>query len=615
MSAQPVSAQPAPQPSQEPPAVARAMIAFAVALVIAGGCLTWALLAASGAAVAAVAAGGGVAAVVIVAAVTAAVYYASVAKRSRAVAAASEQAAMRLEEEFAGLARDTLPLVAQRVRDGATPGEVFGGMPRPASEAVRTLLTTIQRLLGGVMDDATAARDEAVAAAKAARLEAAAAGERARAAAARLSAVEAEAGRIAKDTIPSVMGQMRDGEPKEMVLAGMPQAASPALGGLLEAVVTELAIAERRSASAMAACANAAARVQAQTTRMLAELREMEQRYGDDKVFADLMNLDHWVSQMGRLSDSIALLAGGRTGRRWTRPIPMESILRGAMGRIDAYQRIRVHSSSTGAIAGYAAEGVMHALAELMDNATAFSAHGSAVHVYVEEEDAGLVVTIEDSGLGMRRRERDRAEQVVSQPLDLATLPGTRLGLPVVGRVAARYGLTVSFRPSSRGGTGVVVMIPRPLISQPKGAISAGPGWTPPTQNETEYGYTAVPARDAPDDQPADTDRHKDTGGDTDPDDLPVRPRGRTLAEAPRSPLSTRMAGPRTDTPAVPDPAEPADSRPLPARGAGSRFAAFRRAAGRGTDGLNAGDGPGAPGPGAGAIDAGSDHEGSEGTA
>ena len=73
MSAQPVSAQPAPQPSQEPPAVARAMIAFAVALVIAGGCLTWALLAASGAAVAAVAAGGGVAAVVIVAAVTAAV--------------------------------------------------------------------------------------------------------------------------------------------------------------------------------------------------------------------------------------------------------------------------------------------------------------------------------------------------------------------------------------------------------------------------------------------------------------------------------------------------------------------------------------------------------------
>lgn len=619
-----MSAQPAPQPSQERPAAARAMIAFAVALVITGGCLTWALLAASGAAVAAVAAGGGVAAVVIIAAVTAAVYYASVARHSRAVAVAGAEEARRLEEEFAGLARDTLPVVAQRVRDGATPGEVFSGMQRPASEAVRTLLTTIQRLLSGVMDDATAARDEAVAAAKAARLDANAAGERARAAAAGLTALEAEAGRLARNVIPAVMVQLRDGEPRDMVLAGMPRGASPALGGLLEAVVAELATAERRGASAMAACASAAARVQAQTTRMLAELREMEQRYGDDKVFADLMNLDHWVSQMGRLADSIALLAGGRTGRRWTRPIPMESILRGAMGRIDAYQRVRVHSPSAGAIAGYAAEGVMHALAELMDNATAFSAHGSAVHVYVEEEDAGLVVTIEDSGLGMRRRERDRAEQVVSQPLDLATLPGTRLGLAVVGRVAARYGLTVSFRPSSRGGTGVVVMIPRPLISQPKGAIGAGPGWIPPAEGETEPGDTAAPAQDDPGDEPADAGRPEETGEDTDPDDLPVRPRGRTLAEAPQSVLGTRMAGAGTAAPAAPEPGEPAGSRPLQARG-GSRFAAFRRAAGRGTDGPNAGDGSdapspdtGAPGAGAsdaGAPDAGSDHEGSEGTA
>jgi hypothetical protein len=63
-------------------------------------------------------------------------------------------------------------------------------------------------------------------------------------------------------------------------------------------------------------------------------------------------------------------------------------------------------------------------------------------------------VTIEDGGLGMRRRERHRAEELVSQPLDLASLPGTRLGLAVVGRLASRYGLTVNFRPSSRGGTG-----------------------------------------------------------------------------------------------------------------------------------------------------------------
>ena len=332
------------------------------------------------------------------------------------------------------------------------------------------------------------------------------------------------------------------------------------------------------------------------------------------------MGLDHRVSQMGRLADSIALLSGGRTGRRWTRPIPMESILRGAMGRIDAYQRVRLNSSTTAAIAGYAAEGVMHALAELLDNAAAFSAHGSAVHVYVEEEDAGLVVTVEDSGLGMRRRERDRAEQMVSQPLDLATLPGTRLGLAVVGRVAARYGLTVSFRPSSRGGTGVVVMIPRPLLSQPKGAIGAGPGWTPPAGGDAERGDAVMPARgDQVSDTSADPDPDEDTGGDADLENLPVRPRGRTLQDAPQSALGTRMAGPRTDAAAVPCSAGPVDTPIRPASDAGSRFAAFRQAGERARD--TSGSGPlpvrcpEAGGINAGSPDAGSDHDGSEGQA
>jgi anti-sigma regulatory factor (Ser/Thr protein kinase) len=301
---------------------------------------------------------------------------------------------------------------------------------------------------------------------------------------------------------------------------------------------------------------------------MLAELREMEQRYGDDKVFADLMELDHRVSQMGRLADSIALLSGGRSGRRWTKPIPMESILRGAMGRIDSYQRVRVHSTSSSAIAGYAAEGVMHALAELMDNATSFSAHGSEVHVYVEEEDVGLVVTIEDSGLGMRRRERDRAEELVSQPLGLATLPGTRLGLAVVGRICARYGLTVNFRPSSRGGTGVVVMVPRPLVAPPKGSdISVGRGWSPVSAAEQGHaGELPGPAQDAP---AALASAESESDG-TGMENLPVRPRGRTLAESVRPPAAPV--------------GHPADSEQRPASTAGARFAAFRNAgAARGT--------------------------------
>ncbi|MCZ0982435.1 hypothetical protein O1L60_35725 [Streptomyces diastatochromogenes] len=128
--------------------------------------------------------------------------------------------------------------------------------------------------------------------------------------------------------------------------------------------------------------------MQALATSMLADLREMEHRHADEDVLTDLLHLDHRTAQAGRLADSVAVLTGARSGRRWARPIVMESILRGAMGRIGGYQRVRLHSSSDAAVAGHAAEGVMHALAELMDNAANFSPPTAEVHVYVEEVPA-----------------------------------------------------------------------------------------------------------------------------------------------------------------------------------------------------------------------------------
>ncbi|MFI7238297.1 sensor histidine kinase [Streptomyces cyaneofuscatus] len=225
--------------------------------------------------------------------------------------------------------------------------------------------------------------------------------------------------------------------------------------------------AETERSAAVAACANAAGRMQALATSMLADLREMEHRHTDESVLGDLLYLDHRTAQAGRLADSIAVLTGARSGRRWAKPIVMESILRGAMGRIGSYQRVRLHSTSDVAIAGHAAEGVMHALAELLDNAANFSPPTAEVHVYVEEVPAGIVITVEDSGLVMSEVQLRRAERAVSaENQDLTNLSGTRLGLAVVGRLARKHGLTVSFRPSARGGTGALMMLPQDLISR-----------------------------------------------------------------------------------------------------------------------------------------------------
>ncbi|MBL1074530.1 sensor histidine kinase [Nocardia sp. 2] len=247
------------------------------------------------------------------------------------------------------------------------------------------------------------------------------------------------------------------------------QAHFEALNAAVAAKTQEVKAGENRRAAALAAFAGAAGRMQAMSTSMLAELREMEHRHADPKVLADLLELDHRTAQAGRLADSIAVLSGARSGRRWAKPIAMESILRGAMGRVAGYQRVRLRAVTDIAIAGHAAEGVMHALAELLDNACNFSPPTTEVHVYAAEVPAGVVITIEDSGLVMSESALRRAEQTVSKQqgsADLSSLSGTRLGLAVVGHLARKHDLTVSYRPSAIGGTAVVVVVPRELTTR-----------------------------------------------------------------------------------------------------------------------------------------------------
>ncbi|MER8083935.1 ATP-binding protein [Streptomyces sp. NPDC087532] len=343
---------------------------------------------------------------------------------------------------------------------------------------------------------------------------------------------------------------------------------------------------ETERSAAIAACANAAGRMQALSTSMLADLREMEHRHAAEDVLGDLLHLDHRTAQAGRLADSIAVLTGARSGRRWAKPIVMESILRGAMGRISGYQRVRLHSTSDVAVAGHAAEGVMHALAELLDNAANFSPPTAEVHVYVEEVPAGIVLTVEDSGLVMSDVQLRRAERAVSAThQDLTGLSGTRLGLAVVGRLARKHGLTVSFRPSARGGTGALMMLPQELLTRAAPKVPAAPAplsepvsAQPVTQpvpepepaHETATAADTRPPRDpAPADSPAlpdspasETTRNLPRFGES---GLPKRPRGRTLAaaEARTNANGTGAATP----PRTADPKEQA-----------ARFSSFRQA-------------------------------------
>lgn len=374
--------------------------------------------------------------------------------------------------------------------------------------------------------------------------------------------VRAETTALGSRTLPRVVEHLRQGDSAETALHRVTLPEDPGTSEALRLAATEIYAAERRRSAAMAACATAAGRVQALTTTMLADLRAMQERHGDveggDEILGDLMHLDHTTAQAGRMADGIAVLTGARSGRRWSRSIPMESILRGAMGRIGAYRRVRTHSVSRLAVAGFAAEGVIHALAELLDNAAKFSPPTAEVHVHVEEVQAGVAIMVEDGGLVMGDEALRRARRMVESASDITTISGTRLGLAVVGRIAQRYGLSIAYRSSSRGGTAVVLLLPQRLIK----SLPAPTGPAPNTrvQETTETTPSHVPATSTDSDEPTPTDEPETRLANG----LPQRRRGRTLAAVER----TRTAAP-TDSGA------PADTGPSTSP---KGFGAFRSA-------------------------------------
>ncbi|MFJ4704797.1 ATP-binding protein [Streptomyces anulatus] len=498
-----------------------------------------------------------------------------VIRRARRSASDRGAEAERLASSLAALETDTshtadvaLPALIQLVRGGVKATEALERIPLPRSPRQRKLLHVLATTVEGQERQTVSLRTEST------RVHDELGTENARLRE-ELHALTTEVERFTRETLPGVVARLRDGESVATVQSEVYLPDQPLLRASVEAVLRELSLSERRALAATTASAKALSRVQAKSVSMLADLRSMQERHGEE-VFGDLLKLDHSTSQLGLMTDRLALLMGGRPSRAWNRPIVMESILRGAVGRIAAYQRVRLHCSSNVSISGFAAEGVMHLLAELMDNAANFSPPIDEVHVYVEERGTGIVVTIEDSGLKMADAAMRRAaDSVAGRMTDLATLQGTRLGLAVVGRLALKHRISVNYRPSSRGGTGVVVLLPRHLIAQePREnhpapvpahrASAAAVSATPPPAPASPAPAPAAPASPAPPLAPEPTP--------VQPSPAPAPP---SVAPAPLTPSVPEAAAPAAGTPQ--DPFAP----PPPPATAGDHLVVRPREAGR----------------------------------
>ncbi|MEU9556703.1 sensor histidine kinase [Streptomyces fumanus] len=296
----------------------------------------------------------------------------------------------------------------------------------------------------------------------------------------RIAGHEEEMTRIGREVMPAALHYMRRGHtPREVMLhldqldpscAGLGKPQRKLIRMVLEIVEQEDALRD----SAQRSFVDIARRMQAIVHQQNTELREMEEDHGrNPEVFDDLLRIDHGTAMIGRLADSISVLGGGRPGRQWPLPVALYSVLRGAMSRILEYRRIHLASIAKVNIKGTAVEPVIHAAAELLDNATRYSPPNTKVHVTATEVQTGVCIEIEDAGVNLSEESRLRIEALLERAkagTDLQDLAGQpRLGLAVVGRLCTAHKMEVSLRPSAYGGVRAVLIVPSDMMTTEPG--------------------------------------------------------------------------------------------------------------------------------------------------
>ncbi|WP_255951070.1 ATP-binding protein [Streptomyces odontomachi] len=198
-------------------------------------------------------------------------------------------------------------------------------------------------------------------------------------------------------------------------------------------------------------------------------LDRIERSLEDPDLMTEVMKADHAAAQMTRKAQTLLVMCGIWPGRREARPASLYDCVRGAQSRIVEFGRVELHGGRSLHVAPAAVEGLMHALAELLENATAFSPSRTPVVVNVREVAAGAVVEIDDAGLGMPPDVLDQALAQLRDEVDLARLGAVpRLGLACVGRWCRELGFRVELSTTSAyGGTRAVAFVPHALLTEP----------------------------------------------------------------------------------------------------------------------------------------------------
>ena len=246
---------------------------------------------------------------------------------------------------------------------------------------------------------------------------------------------------------------------------------------------------------------NLSRRTQSLVERQIRLISGLEQGEQDTKRLANLFQMDHLATLMRRNSENLLVLAGQDLSRRWNRPVALVDVLRAALSEIEQYERVTVNVQPGISVRAQAVSDVVHLTAELVENATSFSAAESPVTIVGRLlSSGGVLLEITDQGVGMSADELAHANWRLDNPPVVDVAVSRRMGLFVVARLAARHGIRVRLRPADTGGLVALVWLPDEAITSEGPAT---PGLPRRSRGETDslvprptFGGTGTAAAD-----------------------------------------------------------------------------------------------------------------------
>jgi signal transduction histidine kinase len=283
---------------------------------------------------------------------------------------------------------------------------------------------------------------------------------------------------LAEQHLPNIVRQLQSGEhvdPPEMpALSHGQDEIGQVADAFNKAQHTAVAAAVQEAKTRQGANSvflNIAHRSQLVAQRQLSVLDLAERRQEDPQQVQFLFQLDHLATKARRNAENLIILGGKRPARQWRDAIPIRDVVRSAIGETEHFARVKIQRLPAISVTGPAVGDLVHLLAELLDNATAFAPPEARAEVSGNMVGRGAVLEIEDQGLGIPAGARDGLNANLHTPQDygvMALTSDSRLGLFVVARLAARHGIQVTLTDSIYGGTRAVVLLPAALLENPE---------------------------------------------------------------------------------------------------------------------------------------------------